>query len=82
MESGRPSEHAAANALDVAAFRLRDGERILIERDWSDDGDKGRFLRRAFEGACDVFGTALGPDYNAAHANHFHLGMRGRGFCR
>ncbi|WP_181942607.1 extensin family protein, partial [Klebsiella pneumoniae] len=23
----------------------------------------------------------LGPDYNAAHANHFHLGMRGQGFC-
>ncbi|WP_188186207.1 extensin family protein, partial [Salmonella enterica] len=24
----------------------------------------------------------LGPDYNAAHANHFHLGMRGYGVCR
>ncbi|EHE2712186.1 extensin, partial [Salmonella enterica] len=23
-----------------------------------------------------------GPDYNAAHANHFHLGMRGYGVCR
>ncbi|EED3228628.1 extensin family protein, partial [Campylobacter coli] len=22
------------------------------------------------------------PDYNAAHANHFHLGMRGYGVCR
>ncbi|MVP60786.1 hypothetical protein FZ676_23310, partial [Salmonella enterica subsp. enterica serovar Bovismorbificans] len=21
-------------------------------------------------------------DYNAAHANHFHLGMRGYGVCR
>ncbi|TMY35103.1 extensin family protein, partial [Klebsiella pneumoniae] len=23
----------------------------------------------------------LGPEYNAAHANHFHFGMRGQGFC-
>ncbi|PLO81135.1 extensin, partial [Klebsiella quasipneumoniae] len=22
-----------------------------------------------------------GPEYNAAHANHFHFGMRGQGFC-
>ncbi|PVW63698.1 extensin, partial [Klebsiella pneumoniae] len=21
------------------------------------------------------------PEYNAAHANHFHFGMRGQGFC-
>ncbi|MBA0900712.1 extensin family protein, partial [Escherichia coli] len=25
--------------------------------------------------------NALGPEYNAAHANHFHFGMRGQGFC-
>ncbi|MDW5378803.1 extensin family protein [Halomonas sp. HP20-15] len=24
----------------------------------------------------------LGPEYNAAHANHFHLGVRGMSFCR
>ncbi len=31
--------------------------------------------------SCHYFGNALGPEYNAAHANHFHFGMRGQGFC-
>jgi hypothetical protein len=35
--------------------------------------------------ACDAFGTVLSPDYNAAHADHFHLDQADRGygaFCR
>ncbi|MEC8937804.1 MAG: extensin family protein, partial [Pseudomonadota bacterium] len=28
------------------------------------------------------FGNVLGPEYNAAHADHFHLGMRGFRLCR
>lgn len=39
-------------------------------------------LHTLWRGGCDVFGNALGPDYNAAHASHFHLGMRGAGYCR
>ncbi|WP_442908031.1 extensin family protein [Halomonas sp. IOP_31] len=42
----------------------------------------GEFLREAQSGACGLFGTVLGPEYNAAHANHFHFGMRGMSFCR
>ncbi|WP_172977635.1 extensin family protein [Halomonas sp. THAF12] len=26
-------------------------------------------------------GTVLGPDYNAAHADHFHLALRGWRVC-
>ncbi|MGM9092579.1 extensin family protein, partial [Campylobacter jejuni] len=59
-----------------------DGLRIEVLEDWGDDDAQGAFLRRAQKGACDVFGTVLGPEYNAAHANHFHFGMRGFGFCR
>ncbi|RTQ97822.1 extensin family protein [Halomonas nitroreducens] len=81
-EQGRRSDHAAAAALDVAAFRLADGRRIRVQRDWNDGGPAGRFLRRAQRGACGLFGTVLGPDYNAAHADHFHLGLRGTGICR
>jgi hypothetical protein len=32
-----------------------------------------------------VFGTVLSPDYNAAHADHFHFDQAARGFgglCR
>ena len=73
---------ASQEALDVAAFRLADGRRIVLLDDWEGDDSAATFLRRVRDGACDVFGTTLGPDYNAAHANHFHLGMQGMSLCR
>lgn len=80
--NARRSEHATADALDVAAFRLESGQRIELLRDWDDEGKAGEFLHQAQEGACGLFGTVLGPEYNAAHADHFHLGMRGINVCR
>lgn len=79
---GRLSQHATANALDIAGFRLKDGQRIELQRDWSGDGAKARFLRQVRDGACESFNTVLGPDYNAAHHNHFHLDMGRWRVCR
>ncbi|MET3436641.1 extensin family protein [Sphingomonas sp. 1185] len=73
------SEHASANAIDVAGFRLSDGRRISVARDWKDDGPAGRFLHRVRDDACRLFATTLSPDYNAAHADHFHLDQAYRG---
>lgn len=73
------SEHARANALDIAAFRLGDGTRIAVVSDWRDPGPKGRFLREVRDGACDLFATVLSPDYNDAHRDHFHLDQARRG---
>ncbi|MCC5884276.1 MAG: extensin family protein [Halomonas sp.] len=81
-ESGRLSEHATAEALDVAAFHLEDGRRITLIHHWDDEGERGSFLREARDGACDLFGNVLGPEYNRAHADHFHFGMRGFRLCR
>lgn len=67
------SEHATADAVDIAAFRLADGTRIRLVGDWEGKGSKARFLRDVRDGACGVFGTVLSPDYNAAHRDHFHL---------
>ena len=39
------------------------------------------WLAALLSSSCHYFGNALGPEYNAAHANHFHFGMRGQGFC-
>lgn len=80
--SQRPSQHSYANALDIAGFRLRDGQRISVLRDWPGEGDKARFLRRVRDAACDSFNITLGPDYNAAHHDHFHLDMGGWRICR
>ncbi|GLR09763.1 extensin [Mixta theicola] len=79
---GRLSEHATADAWDVTAFRLENGTRIGVGRDWRRSGEESALLHRWFNSSCDWFGNSLGPDYNAAHASHFHLGMRGYALCR
>ena len=81
-EGGRPSEHATANALDVAGFRLRDGRQVTVASDWADEGAEGRFLRAVRDGACGTFETVLGPEYNAAHRDHFHLDRGPYRVCR
>jgi len=82
---GPYSEHATANAIDVVAFRLRDGRRIAVARDWSGRGAAAAFLRDVRDGGCRIFGTTLSPDYNAAHRDHLHLDSARRGgwgYCR
>jgi hypothetical protein len=69
------SEHSTANAIDISAFVLADGTRITLADDWRDGGKKAAFLHAVRDGSCDLFSTALSPDYNQAHANHFHLDM-------
>lgn len=81
-ESGRLSQHARANALDVSGFRLADGRTISLVDHWADDTGKGEFLRRVRDGACRWFGGVLGPDYNAAHADHFHFDRGPYRLCR
>jgi hypothetical protein len=80
--AGRLSQHATANALDVAGFRLADGRSISVLADWAGTGDKARFLREVSQGACRSFNTVLGPEYNAAHRNHLHLDMGRWSICR
>jgi hypothetical protein len=77
------SAHARAEAIDVSAFVLADGRRIVLKRDW-DGGDAAtrEFLRVVHASACKRFGTVLGPEYNAAHEDHFHLEGTGAKFCR
>ncbi|MXP09414.1 extensin-like domain-containing protein [Pseudoblastomonas halimionae] len=76
-DSGRWSEHATGNAIDIAAFRLEDGRTVSVLRDWPGEGQEAAFLRAVRDGACDVFSTTLSPDYNRAHADHFHLDQAG-----
>ena len=79
---GRLSQHATANALDISGFRLKDGQRIVLARDWQAGGRNAAFLRQVQEAACASFSTVLGPDYNAAHHNPFHLDMGLWQICR
>lgn len=76
---GRFSEHATADAIDIIGFKLADGTRISVLRDWPSNGPKGAFLHDVRDGACELFATVLSPDYNAAHADHLHLDQAARG---
>lgn len=82
--SNRRSAHATGEAIDIAAFVLADGRRISVKDDWDGgNADERRFLRTVQDSACKRFGTVLGPEYNAAHRDHFHLEKGGSGgFCR
>lgn len=78
-ESGSFSQHATANAIDISGFTFKDGRRLTLARDWNGAPSEQAFLREVRDGACRLFGTTLSPDYNAAHADHFHLDMGGWG---
>jgi hypothetical protein len=87
-DSGSWSEHARANAIDIAGFRLASGRQISVVRHWDGTRQEQAFLRETRDGACQLFATTLSPDYNEAHRDHLHLDMAPRegrlfgGFCR
>ena len=77
------SQHAYANAADIAGFTLADGRQVDILAHWAAaDSAEGRFLREAHRRACRYFRVVLGPDYNVAHRNHFHLDRGPFSSCR
>lgn len=67
------SQHATANAIDIAGFRLAGGNTVSVKRDWSGDDAKARFLKDVHGRACAYFRVVLGPEFNAAHRDHFHF---------
>ena len=78
-DEGAWSEHAGANAIDIAGFVLADGRRVRVVADWTGDDAEARFLREVRDGACRLFATVLSPDYNEAHRDHLHLDQADRG---
>lgn len=90
--SGKLSEHALGNALDISSFTLASGKTITVLKGWPtrtaqfSDDDTGtsspkpasRFLRKVHKGACTVYSTILGPEADVYHVNHFHFDL-GRG---
>lgn len=73
--SRRMSEHATANAFDISGFKLANGQTITLKKDWTSGNAAARFLRDVRVSACLLFNMVLSPDYNEAHADHFHVDM-------
>ena len=82
--SGRRSAHATASAIDIGGFVLEDGRRIDVLSGWNGSSREREFLRLVQRSACRRFATVLGPDYNAAHADHLHVEgvIDGDSYCR
>ncbi len=76
------SEHSFANAWDVSGFELEDGRLISVLKDWDGEPARQDFLRQARNIACRLFRVTLSPDYNADHADHFHLDMGPSSTCK
>lgn len=74
-KTGRWSEHANGEAIDIGGFTLDDGTRVMVEGQFNAQTREGEFLRRVRDKACELFSTTLSPDYNALHYNHLHLDM-------
>lgn len=80
--TSRWSSHATASAIDITGFQFADGQSVSLINDWNDSDDVAAFLRAVRDGACDWFPLMLSPDYNALHADHFHLQATGWRLCR
>jgi hypothetical protein len=82
--SGKLSEHAKANALDIATLGFDDGSTISIKGDWSGLKQiiglsaQGKFLRQIRRDACIRFTTVLGPGADPYHGDHFHVDVARR----
>jgi hypothetical protein len=71
--TGKISEHARGNAIDVASFTFENGKTIGIEPRREDPTLTGAFQRATSASACLYFTTVLDPESDAAHETHFHL---------
>ncbi|WP_105384181.1 extensin family protein [Neorhizobium alkalisoli] len=84
--TGKISEHARGNGIDVAAFKLDNGETMEMKPREDDSTLEGAFQRTATAGACLHFTTVLSPGSDAAHQNHLHLDVmereNGYRYCR
>ena len=80
--TNRMSTHATAQAIDIAGFTLADGTQVELKQSWSDPPEQAAFWRDIRDASCTWFHTTLGPDYNHAHHDHFHLQTKGWGMCR
>jgi hypothetical protein len=78
----RISEHAFGNALDIAAFTLADGRRIVVRDGWRGAPEEQGFLRDVQGSACQHFSTVLAPGSNAFHYDHIHVDLMRRSSAR
>lgn len=76
------SQHATANAIDISGFILADGTQINVLADWPTSTVRSSFLKAVKDTSCRYFRVSIGPEFNEAHANHFHFDRGSFKTCR
>lgn len=72
------SEHSYANAIDVSSFRLDNGRRISVLRDFAKaETPAGQFLHAVARRLYDenVFSVVLTEYFDKLHRDHFHMDL-------
>lgn len=77
-DSGKMSEHAKGNALDIAKIELNNGKDILVRKKGFFAFRERGLLNTVRADGCQYFSTVLGPGYNKAHKDHFHFDIMER----
>lgn len=72
-ETGKISEHAHGNAIDIAGFTFKSGKTFTIAPREEDSTLNGAFQRSIASAACLYFSTVLDPGSDKAHETHLHL---------
>ena len=64
------SEHSFGTAIDISSINGSS-----VKRHWKEKSDRGAYIRKAAQLACDYFSNAITPDHNALHHDHLHLDL-------
>ncbi|WP_426235180.1 extensin family protein [Pararhizobium sp. DWP1-1-3] len=85
-KTGKISEHARGNAIDIASFTFKNGKSIEIQPRDEDSTLAGAFQRAVTATGCLYFETVLDPGSDEAHENHLHFDVierkGGYRYCR
>jgi hypothetical protein len=83
--SGKLSEHAKGNAIDMSGFSFAKLDSVAVGGGWGEGllasiglSKSGSFLDDIREGACIYFSTVLGPGSDRYHGDHFHVDVIAR----
>ncbi|MES5043808.1 extensin family protein [Rhizobium nepotum] len=72
-ETGKISEHARGNAVDISTIAFDKGEPLVMKPRGEDGTAEGAFQRTITAAACLFFRTVLSPGSDATHQDHLHL---------
>ncbi|PZU23502.1 MAG: extensin [Shinella sp.] len=85
-DTGKVSEHARGNAIDISAIAFSNGVSLPMKPRGEDGDMDGAFQRSVATAACLYFTTVLSPGSDATHQDHLHLDvLKRRGgfrYCR